>query len=477
MYIFFDREADVKYKLLLHMEQEITERYEHLEEQFGISRKTLLKYLTLLDRDFEGTENRTRLIFSSESVVLNATSEFSVKKMMLQYVYSSLKFKLVDFSYRGTGGKLKFMLRENISESTYYRLIRNVNDTVLAQFKVKIDANLSMIGKEHQIRYFYYCLYQNLNNDEKNNDNQEYSPMLDAWETVLNVKISNPSSRGMFFLMDEIAKIRRERAAGIFEVTHDMKKLTRNNNLFQELSSLMENNYEKIKRKGWLEDAYISFCIVSSAAVLDETIIPHLKLYQEHENNKNSFYMYVEKFIYSIQKHIPNFKIDSSVKETLLQFYCRVLIFEGYFYENNEEFYWEYVKNERSFLCEVLKLVYQDLLDYFKKEDEKVFITFHAIILDNILTYSEMIPSVNIGIDSSRDRILVTFYSKKLEAYLSNDYRVNIQPYTEKNAYDIVLSDRKNKHENTFVTYSLGSFPNITQVKQIKKLLKKATGF
>lgn len=33
MYIFFDREADVKYKLLLHMEQEITERYEHLEEQ------------------------------------------------------------------------------------------------------------------------------------------------------------------------------------------------------------------------------------------------------------------------------------------------------------------------------------------------------------------------------------------------------------------------------------------------------------
>lgn len=105
MYIFFDREADVKYKLLLHMEQEITERYEHLEEQFGISRKTLLKYLTLLDRDFEGTENRTRLIFSSESVVLNATSEFSVKKMMLQYVYSSLKFKLVDFSYRGTGGK------------------------------------------------------------------------------------------------------------------------------------------------------------------------------------------------------------------------------------------------------------------------------------------------------------------------------------------------------------------------------------
>ena len=88
-----------------------------------------------------------------------------------------------------------------------------------------------------------------------------------------------------------------------------------------------------------------------------------------------------------------------------------------------------------------------------------------------------MIPSVNIGIDSSRDRILVTFYSKKLEAYLSNDYRVNIQPYTEKNAYDIVLSDRKNKHENTFVTYILGSFPNITQVKQIKNLLKKATGF
>lgn len=477
MYRFFDREDDIKYRLLLRMDQEITESYKNLEEHFGISHKTLLKYLTLLNIDFKGNENRTQLIFSHESVFLKVRSEFSVKKIMLQYVYSSLKFKVVDFCFRGTGGKIKFMLRENISESTYYRLIRNVNDTVLAQFNIKIDANLAMIGKEHQIRYFYYCLYQNLSSDEKNNDNQEYSPMLEAWEAVLNVEISNPSSRGVFFLMDEIAKIRGGNVTAEFEITHDMKKLTRNNNLFQELITLMKSKYEKIKRQGWLEDAYISFCIVSSTSELDDIEAAPLTMYREHEQNKNSFYFYVEKCVYGIQKYIANFKTDSSIKETLLQFYCRVLIFEGYFYENSEELYWEYVKNERSFFCEVLKIVYQDLLDYFKKEDEKIFITFHAIILDNILTYSEMIPSVNIGLESSRDRILLTFYSKKLTAYLQNDYRANIQPYIEGNAYDIVLSDQKNKHTNTFVTYNLGNFPNITQVKQIKTLLKKATGF
>ncbi len=45
----------------------------------------------------------------------------------------------------------------------------------------------------------------------------------------------------------------------------------------------------------------------------------------------------------------------------------------------------------------------------------------------------------NIGFEYSSNWTLIIFNFVKLAAYLCNDYSLNIQPYTEKNMYDITF--------------------------------------
>ncbi|EUJ42167.1 hypothetical protein [Brochothrix campestris] len=195
--------------------------------------------------------------------------------------------------------------------------------------------------------------------------------------------------------------------------------------------------------------------------------------YDEHIRSKNILYRYIEQFTHSLKKQLPQLELNEQLEGKIIQFYCRILVFDGYLITETGPLYLKYFKKHRPYYLAVLEEVFQELIDFYKTDNDLLFIVFHSLMIDNTLDYSKVMPHTTIAIESGADPVLVNFYTRQIRYQISDDYHVIISPYHIDKTYDIVLSDQFNNHPNATFTYRIRIFPDAEQGQRIKGIIKE----
>lgn len=471
-----DKEQLIKYNLLTYLEKNRNVSYEELEDELHLSRKTLKKYLLLLTDDLHEFESNAFISPSLHNVTFKYGFEFSAQELMSRFIVSSLRYKILAYAlYHSNNNKLNFIRKENISESTYYRLLKDVNETILTSFKIKIDSNLTLIGDEHQIRYFYYTLYNEINLKETSEIDfryyDEFSPLLSLLENMFNVSLA-ASNKEQFQLLYHICTARNLQGHKM-TITFEMKKITRNNRILELVIEKTELYFERLIGETWKEDLIFFYIISNSFPLFNDTPKIMKLAYDEHVRSKNILYRYIEQFTHSLKKQLPQLELNEQLEGKIIQFYCRILVFDGYLITETGPLHLKYFKKHRPYYLEVLEEVFHELIDFYKTDNDILFIVFHSLMLDNTLDYSKVMPSTSIAIESGADPVLVDFYTRQIRYQISDDYHVVISPYHIDKTYDIVLSDQFNKHPNATFTYRIRIFPDAEQGRRIKGIIKE----
>ena len=464
-----DKEQLIKYNLLTSLEKHKIVNYEVLEENLLLSRKTLKKYLLLLADEIEKNNLEATLKLHLHHVEFDYGVAFTKQSLVTQFILDSLRYKILDYALKSNKQRVNFIEQENISESTFYRLLKDVNRSILANFNIKMNTNTKLLGEEHQIRYFYYCLYLEVGVESEFTTDHYFSPVIKKLETAFNVEITK-ANKNRFLLLYEICEMRNNQG-NLVSITYGMKKVIRNNRVFEILLKKIETEYEKISGDNWLNDFHFMFVMANSFPLLGDCKSIMTLVYSEHVQSKNIMYRYSEKFVDELKKLVNDIEIDITFKSKLIQIYIRMLVFEGFFIDDEHLKYDSYFREHRPLLKLKLKQIFEELTDYFKDDNDDFFLFIHSVMLDNTIEYSKLLPASKIGLESSRDPIFLKFYSRQIQNHLLGEFELVMEPYSPEETYDIVLSDQYTVHDNTKYSYSVRFVPTYEQAMKIKLFL------
>ena len=464
-----DKEQLIKYNLLTSLEKHKIVNYEVLEENLLLSRKTLKKYLLLLADEIEKNNLEATLKLHLHHVEFDYGVAFTKQSLVTQFILDSLRYKILDYALKSNKQRVNFIEQENISESTFYRLLKDVNRSILANFNIKMNTNTKLLGEEHQIRYFYYCLYLEVGVESEFTTDHYFSPVIKKLETAFNVEITK-ANKNRFLLLYEICEMRNNQG-NLISITYGMKKVIRNNRVFEILLKKIETEYEKISGDNWLNDFHFMFVMANSFPLLGDCKSIMTLVYSEHVQSKNIMYRYSEKFVDELKKLVNDIEIDITFKSKLIQIYIRMLVFEGFFIDDEHLKYDSYFREHRPLLKLKLKQIFEELTDYFKDDNDDFFLFIHSVMLDNTIEYSKLLPAAKIGLESSRDPIFLKFYSRQIQNHLLGEFELVMEPYSPEETYDIVLSDQYTVHDNTKYSYSVRFVPTYEQAMKIKLFL------
>ncbi|HCZ38336.1 MAG TPA: hypothetical protein DHV18_02625, partial [Brochothrix thermosphacta] len=295
-----DKEQLIKYNLLTSLEKHKIVNYEVLEENLLLSRKTLKKYLLLLADEIEKNNLEATLKLHLHHVEFDYGVAFTKQSLVTQFILDSLRYKILDYALKSNKQRVNFIEQENISESTFYRLLKDVNRSILANFNIKMNTNTKLLGEEHQIRYFYYCLYLEVGVESEFTTDHYFSPVIKKLETAFNVEITK-ANKNRFLLLYEICEMRNNQG-NLVSITYGMKKVIRNNRVFEILLKKIETEYEKISGDNWLKDFHFMFVMANSFPLLGDCKSIMTLVYSEHVQSKNIMYRYSEKFVDELKK-------------------------------------------------------------------------------------------------------------------------------------------------------------------------------
>ncbi|MDO7864133.1 helix-turn-helix domain-containing protein [Brochothrix thermosphacta] len=464
-----DKEQLIKYNLLTSLEKHKIVNYEVLEENLLLSRKTLKKYLLLLADEIEKNNLEATLKLHLHHVEFDYGVAFTKQSLVTQFILDSLRYKILDYALKSNKQRVNFIEQENISESTFYRLLKDVNRSILANFNIKMNTNTKLLGEEHQIRYFYYCLYLEVGVESEFTTDHYFSPVIKKLETAFNVEITK-ANKNRFLLLYEICEMRNNQG-NLVSITYGMKKVIRNNRVFEILLKKIETEYEKISGDNWLNDFHFMFVMANSFPLLGDCKSIMTLVYSEHVQSKNIMYRYSEKFVDELKKLVNDIEIDITFKSKLIQIYIRMLVFEGFFIDDEHLKYDSYFREHRPLLKLKLKQIFEELTGYFKDDNDDFFLFIHSVMLDNTIEYSKLLPAAKIGLESSRDPIFLKFYSRQIQNHLLGEFELVMEPYSPEETYDIVLSDQYTVHDNTKYSYSVRFVPTYEQAMKIKLFL------
>ncbi|SOC25952.1 helix-turn-helix domain-containing protein [Brochothrix thermosphacta] len=142
-----DKEQLIKYNLLTSLEKHKSVNYEVLEENLLLSRKTLKKYLLLLADEIESFFLDATLKLHLHHVEFEYGIAFTKQLLVSQFISDSLRYKILDYALKSNKQRVNFIEQENISESTFYRLLKDVNRSILADFNIKMNTNTKLLGE------------------------------------------------------------------------------------------------------------------------------------------------------------------------------------------------------------------------------------------------------------------------------------------------------------------------------------------
>jgi len=84
----------------------------------------------------------------------------------------------------------------------------------------------------------------------------------------------------------------RNNQGNLVSITYGMKKVIRNNRVFEMLLTKIETEYENISGDNWLNDFHFIFVMANSFPLLGDSQSIMTLIYSEHVQSKNIMYRY-----------------------------------------------------------------------------------------------------------------------------------------------------------------------------------------
>ncbi|WP_408869031.1 helix-turn-helix domain-containing protein [Brochothrix campestris] len=140
-----------------------THNIQSMMDELQWTRRSLVKNIDFLQSEITAQqwENYLTLHLTATTIEVELSHLFSIDFFANHYIIQSVPFQFCLEIFNGDFESLKMFTEKNfLSKPTMYRKI-NVLKKVLADFEITVDLadERRFIGEEHQIRYFFYCLF------------------------------------------------------------------------------------------------------------------------------------------------------------------------------------------------------------------------------------------------------------------------------------------------------------------------------
>lgn len=130
-----------------------------IAQETDLSRSTVVKYLEGLQELIAANGLPIHLLVDEDSVQLQLSEDFEWSALLHVFLGPAVKYQILSYLYHHRQFQVQVLSQKLlISEATLHRHLSALNE-LLAPFEISI-ANGHWQGSEHQVRYFYWRLYQ-----------------------------------------------------------------------------------------------------------------------------------------------------------------------------------------------------------------------------------------------------------------------------------------------------------------------------
>lgn len=137
--------------------------FQKMMEDLEWSRRTLIKNLDTLQDDIVANNwsDYLNFTYTAANIHLELSTLFSIDYFVTHYLVNNVQFEFCLEIFNDEFDSLQTFTEDNfLTKATMYRKLNRLKE-LLQDFDITIDLTKSerMLGDEHQIRYFYYCLF------------------------------------------------------------------------------------------------------------------------------------------------------------------------------------------------------------------------------------------------------------------------------------------------------------------------------
>lgn len=451
----------------------------YLQEQFQLLKKHTCS--------FPGVEWKE----TPEGIIFQKPHELNAAEIYYSYLISSMNYKLLRLLFlQGRLDATQVMLKFYISESSYYRRVRELNK-VLAEFDLKIKNGL-LIGKESQIRFFYFELFYEgdlLKKLEESNTDPEIKNLLTIVQEQLNTTLSRFEYQRFFLLL----RITRKRLSSQYlGDTSNLEILTnylRKDPTYLLVRNLFEHYLKRYSHTKLENELTLLYLFIQSIGVL-----PYMSPFFEHT------YMLVEKGeLFGDTHHLINqmnhlsmenlsnclVPLDLDIEDERLKIstICRInmliLYFEGGFvyFDKEAAFELEELVPERNVnqeAIQLLKALYCTAEKEFHMNGSKEvnLYTHYALLLGYLLRKYPTYLRVGVDYEGSRlgQATLLVYLKDVLQ-----EGGVIVEQFTASKHYDLAITNTSpiEVGENVDRLFLLTDFISLKEIDDLKHIIRE----
>lgn len=457
-----------------------------LLDYLGVSKASFESDLKELGYYLKPYEKDCSLFYDGQWVAIHMSDQFSINKVLDDYVRASVKFQLIDylFHYRDfTIAQLttKFM----ISESSLFRKIKELN-VLLKEFDLKIR-NGQLKGEELQIRYFYFQIYWFLTPYETHQEKTmtlQNSRIIDALEKALSLSFEEHAKLKISLWLT-ISKKRIVIQPKQFKGLYNKSQVYEQDPIFKTLRSFVIRFLSRYPLEIDEEESFLHFIFLTSMSVLTEVDFASYNLIRGRRTPTSLADTFVLEHVilyYRPQKFFPD--LEKKILYYFSQIHSRLYFFKGELELFDRENIWQKEQNLSSHqLADFSRVLLDRSLECFA-ECYEVGNSLHEWSLVKYLSVLaiidfEIVGETRIGIDLKMDHLYKEVMTQVLVLSLKNLNGLTIETYDPKKNYDLMITNIMKPTvyrsvKEVYVLSELGSTYDINQIRlKIRTLYKK----
>ncbi|MBO0440814.1 helix-turn-helix domain-containing protein [Candidatus Enterococcus ikei] len=456
-----------------------------LLDYLGVSKASFESDLKELGYYLKPYEKDCSLFYDGQWVAIHMSDQFSVSKVLDDYVRASIKFQLIDhlFHYREfTIAQLttKFM----ISESSLFRKIKELNQ-LLQEFELKIR-NGQLKGEELQIRYFYFQIYWFLTPYEIHQEKTltvQNSRIIEALEKALSLSFEEYSKLKISLWLT-ISKKRILVQSKVFKELYSKSKSYEQDPFFKTLRAFVIRFFSRYPLEIDEEESLLHFIFLTSMSVLAQSDFAAYSLIRGRRTPTSLADTFVLEHVilyYRPQKFFP--ELEKKIFYYFSQIHSRLYFFKGELELFDRENIWQKEQHLSSHqLADFSHVLLDKSLECFDTKYEQGN-SLHEWSLVKYLSVLatidfEIVGETRIGIDLKMDHLYKEVMTQVLVLSLKNLNGLTIEPYDSKRTYDLMITNvmKPNNYRSVKEVYVLSELGSTYDINQIRMKIRELHG-
>lgn len=451
----------------------------------NVSRKTIYTYVHRLEYIFSGL---VKFNFSGSMIKISVDSRFGILTMQRTFLNESLIIKILKLTFFRTDiDKLEISINLDVSETSIYRSIRFLNDSLDGVYKLNYSySDLCFIGSEEEIRKFYINLFIETN---PNPSDWVFDELLDQDSINVLVRSLKPYIHDQIFY-DQFQYLKIGIAISIIRFKQGYRMYSKENNkellnIVQDLSKNQEIvNFIKKEfplSKYSLKDILYQILVYFSSDNFLSFVEKTNNFMGDDFDYKKHYAYYDEKISQLIKKHNISLKNKEELYNLIFtHFKFKLSNIDGVdFFVDHSKYFINYVKFLNPDFHNDLSQILKDYLDIFNPKSKyklnDLIYTVYTLWTDLIPQLIKLLSKTKVLIIShydyyyakSLENILKLWFENLMDVETFDGYEIDFEKIKESD-FDIIISDFVIRHDlGDKLIFTYEQFPLINEISDL----------